>query len=464
MSAQLLCALLAVALVRARAHECAPGTGQLARPCQPIITTTSEDADLDEESDSAPFMIVVEHGDGWRCAASLVSLRTGVTSARCARGRAHPAQGRNSEQMPQELWALAAAQLARRVPGDNLEGFGSRPASPASTARRVARIALAGDRRRGEDPLLDDLAVLELESPFGSSARARPILMATSRTECEKETACHAVRAVAGAGAHRARFRVVDAALVAEAHCATRVPHWADVRDRAFCFSGEELCSNDRGTGVVCGGKLCGVLSDSVSQEGRHAADCGDTHVAMSVARWRAFLHCAHTLRACGRGDCESLCSEHRLLNTEPTTDLSTHVDSTPSAAVPPAPHRSSPADELYSYSSDVVMLTSAKPDARFPVRPAHEYEPNRPDFKAGEYGDNAADYEEPVPTTRRRAMSVSRSVPRALHTVTRTHPTPSPSKEPPAEYLLSTTDNLRPHSLFRYLYLLILTNIFYIT
>lgn len=95
---------------------------------------------------------------------------------------------------------------------------------------------------KGDDPLLDDLAVLELESPFGSSARARPILMATSRAECEKETACHAVRAVAGAGAHRARFRVVDAALVAEAHCATRVSHWADVRDRAFCFAGEELC------------------------------------------------------------------------------------------------------------------------------------------------------------------------------------------------------------------------------
>lgn len=51
-------------------------------------------------------------------------------------------------------------------------------------------------------------------------------------------------------------------------------------------------------------------------------------------------------------------------------------------AAVPPAPHRSSPADELYSYSSDVVMLASAKPDARFPVRPALEFEPNRPDFK----------------------------------------------------------------------------------
>lgn len=84
--------------------------------------------------------------------------------------------------------------------------------------------------------------------------------------------------------------------------------------------------------------------------------------------------------------------------------------------------------------------------------------------MQAGEYGDNAAEYDEPAPTTRRRALSVSRSVSRAMHTVTRTHPTPSPSKEPSAESLRSAADRLLPHSRIACLYLLILTNILYIT
>lgn len=63
----------------------------------------------------------------------------------------------------------------------------------------------------------------------------------------------------------------------------------------------------------MCGGKLCGVLSRSVrstnatvedksseSEERDGRDSCGTTHVAQSVARWRRFLHCAHTLRACG--------------------------------------------------------------------------------------------------------------------------------------------------------------------
>ncbi|CAK1602626.1 unnamed protein product [Parnassius mnemosyne] len=326
-AALLVCALLgAAAGPPVRADEDGAAT-EAATPCfgedSAEVTTRADDAESDEESDSAPFMIVVEHEDGWHCAASLVSLRTVVTSARCARGR--------SAQLPRELWALAAALLARPVPAPASAPAPAaspppapppalhRAASTADTARRIARIALAGDpRRRGaEDLALDDLAVLELESPFGAGAQARPILMATSRNECEKETTCHAVRAVAGSGPHRARFRVVDATLAAETLCATRVPHWTDIRDRALCLTGDELCAEDRGAGVVCGGKLCGVLSESAperavegevergSERGAERAEggggCGDAHVVLSVARWRSFLHCAHTLRACGR-------------------------------------------------------------------------------------------------------------------------------------------------------------------
>lgn len=71
----------------------------------------------------------------------------------------------------------------------------------------------------------------------------------------------------------------------------------------------------DRGAGVVCDGKLCGVLSRSARSTGNATLNnslnttnsthgdstCGDIHVALSVARMRRFLHCAHTLRACGR-------------------------------------------------------------------------------------------------------------------------------------------------------------------
>lgn len=72
------------------------------------------------------------------------------------------------------------------------------------------------------------------------------------------------------------------------------------------------VLQSDWGAGVVCGGKLCGVVSRSArgadgsagglaAAAGRDEPQCGDTHAAQSVARWRRFLHCAHTLRACGR-------------------------------------------------------------------------------------------------------------------------------------------------------------------
>ncbi|CAD0201577.1 unnamed protein product [Chrysodeixis includens] len=170
-----------------------------------------------------------------------------------------------------------------------------------------------------------DLAVLELEAPFGGGARSRPILMATQPSECAARASCHVVRALGLAP----RLRIVDAVLVPGEACAERARGWPGLRDSALCLVGPTLCGSDWGAGVVCEGKLCGVLSRSVRSattaagtvseptEPGEANDqtCGDTHVAQSVARWRRFLHCAHTLRACGRGgECAQLCSERRLL------------------------------------------------------------------------------------------------------------------------------------------------------
>lgn len=116
--------------------------------------------------------IVVEHK--WaeddsvyrRCSGALVSLRTVVTSAACARRR---------ENMPaRELWAVVAAAAVGLAPrGDG--------------ARRVARVATAGaasdTAASAWDGAVLDMAVLELEQPFGSATRARPILMATAPEE-----------------------------------------------------------------------------------------------------------------------------------------------------------------------------------------------------------------------------------------------------------------------------------------
>ncbi|CAD0224735.1 unnamed protein product [Spodoptera littoralis] len=177
-----------------------------------------------------------------------------------------------------------------------------------------------------------DLAVLELEAPFGGGARSRPILMATQPSECAPRAVCHVVRALPRAGSRTPRLRIVDATLVPGDACAERASGWPGLRDSALCLVGPTLCQSDWGAGVVCEGKLCGVLSRSAraaedsaeptaaETEAADAAEsrdssCGDTHVAQSVARWRRFLHCAHTLRACGRGgECAALCSERRLL------------------------------------------------------------------------------------------------------------------------------------------------------
>lgn len=85
------------------------------------------------------------------------------------------------------------------------------------------------------------------------------------------------------------------------------------------------VLQSDWGAGVVCGGKLCGVVSRSARAAGgaaggaagtasRDEPQCGDTHAAQSVARWRRFLHCAHTLRACGRWLLSESLNRARLL------------------------------------------------------------------------------------------------------------------------------------------------------
>ncbi|KAJ8723049.1 hypothetical protein PYW08_002961 [Mythimna loreyi] len=388
-------AALAAAVSNTESTEKAPVAGEV------------HELEQEEDSDTAPFMIVVEHAGGRRCGGSLVSLRTALTSAWCAGGGAR------------ELWALA--------PG-------------TGAARRVARVALAAGAaaERAAAPwagAVADLAVLELEAPFGGGARSRPILMATQPAECAAGAACHVVRALGGG--REPRLRIVDAALAQGDECSARSPGWPGLRDTALCVVGPTLCSSDWGAGVVCEGKLCGVLSRSARAAGAAAGaddSCGETHVAQSIPRWRRFLHCAHTLRACGRGgDCGQLCSERRLLDADGAPPLSAASSAQPAAGTEPAssPERGAATTESAESSADTeappeppqqtpasilptltyaqtrprpLRLSSLSPPTRSTAPPplsstsasartAFEFEPNRADFKAGEYGDNAAEY-----------------------------------------------------------------------
>ncbi|XP_048485470.1 guanine nucleotide-binding protein G(s) subunit alpha isoforms XLas [Plutella xylostella] len=374
------------------------------------------------DGDSAPFMVVVRGAGGRRCAGSLVSRSTALTAAACTRGAG-------------ALWASA---------GGGAGGAGAR--------RRVLRV-LGGA----------DLALLELERPFAEAARARTILMAMEAGECGARGAgavCHAVRLLGG------RLRIVDATLAPPADCGA-APSDLE-RDRVFCLTGPEMCDSDIGTGVVCGGKLCGVLARSLPAPGagagargaRGAGSCGRVHWAARVASWRHFVHCAHALRACGRGDCANVCTERRLELDEdsadeppaesphhtapapsepdpapsepditprepalvptragpaPAVDPDTGEQDTPPAARragDPAPTPPAPAAAASPASSAAATLATRPraPPARSPPpppapltppRPVFDWEPGRADFRAGDYGDNAAQYavaEEPPP------------------------------------------------------------------
>ncbi|XP_050677285.1 uncharacterized protein LOC126973980 [Leptidea sinapis] len=363
--------------------------------------TTDQDSDLEEVSDSVDYMVVIEHGDGWRCSGSLVSLRVVLTSARCGRPRGA------------DLWALAGA------------GAG------AGGARRVARAALAG--AAGAAGPAPGLAALELEQPFGERAAARPILMATAGragaagaagAAVAAGAACHAARLLPSAG--RPRLRVVRLTRARGAACA-RLPYWPAARDDLVCLEGAVLCERDQGVGVVCQGMLYGVLSATVPAEARADEGCGEAHAAHVLSRWRRFLHCAHTSGHCGRGECTSQCTEYdllllpsppssesptistppRALNSMSTADLQVDVarsgprDASSESGSRALPSRTTaPHDHWRSRSALQTNLTrtAAATTAATATTAAHTYvlrhfEPYRADFKAGEYGDNAAEY-----------------------------------------------------------------------
>ncbi|XP_061378550.1 uncharacterized protein LOC116778668 isoform X2 [Danaus plexippus] len=471
-----------------------------------LLTQATELTDDDPDSDPARFMIVVEHEDGHQCAASLVSIRTGVTTARCARPRGAG-----------DLWAYAASLVSARP-----------PPPPSAAARRVSRVAFAGDGTDPGDPALD-IALLELEEPFGVEATSRPILMATSREACEAPL-CHAVRALpalpsppAAAGpvpGRRARLRVVSLSRAPDARCSARVPQWAVSRPRSMCLSGDTLCERDLGGGVVCGGKLCGVLS-AVAGDGRAAGQsCGDTLAAQSVSQWRRFLHCAYTFHLCGSGTCAGQCTEQRLMEdhkdisvtfgtalttvTEIITRftmasssysdndtpqvLSSDQDATtrgyeevgargvsstfsyfspPSLSNPSPPSPLPPSSRpplLSSFPPSLSSTPQYSPTFSLPwpsrttptpmpltmslfdtsmdsqsasLRASADFEPNRPDFKAGEYGDNVVDYggggEEPAPAAQLASRpaeppsSAPRTPPSTL--LQPEHPPPPPAR-----------------------------------
>ncbi|CAK1555039.1 unnamed protein product [Leptosia nina] len=363
----------------------------------------------DKESDTAPYMVILEHSAARarRCSGALVSLRTALSSASCA--RPDPSRADSS------LWALAAALVTSPA-----------TVSPATGARRVVRVALAGEGADPDDPALD-VALLELDAPFGEGARARPILMATTPGECEAVVDCDAVRLLDDEGARQ--LRVVSLRRAPALHCAARVPHWVAAGDGQLCLRGETLCESETGGGVLCAGLLCGVLTRTASagatQRGRRGR-CGETHGALAVARRRRFLRCAHTQRLCGRGECKSLCTEIWLDSDEDPTSAGIAVvavaSSTPSftfltlfaghlnvdfntrtiVTVGSVTHANRlRVGEANSTTVPPSAATRATPSPTrtaasvilYYPRLSADFEPNRADFKAGEYGDNAADY-----------------------------------------------------------------------
>ncbi|XP_053604982.1 uncharacterized protein LOC128672100 isoform X2 [Plodia interpunctella] len=435
--------LLALALLSLATH----GLLNVAEASQVDRNTKLED---EEESDNAPFAVVVQHdnevGSAWHCGGSLVSVRSALTSRWCARGR--------------ELWVLAAALLSAQ------HAYGH----ANNLRRRIARVVFAnelggllpGEMDDASVVIVNDawsgatldIALLEMETPFGSRANVRPILMATASSDCAIPGQCH-VAGVVSRG-NKALLRIVDLDMVRGDICSDIARHWAAVREYVLCLSGNELCRSDRGAGVVCSGKLCGVMSRSARAGLELGSGCGDVHAAQSLPRWRRFVHCAHIAGSCVRDpECTELCMERQLLpeaaapaenDTSRTASSSPHTDISRTEPVPASPstEATKATSESDTTSADTEPPTTnttyleridettyetsqrekwlvQNPEAYkppptrstklppstaapaplstgaatpvVPVAPRMEFDPSRADFKAGEYGDNAVEY-----------------------------------------------------------------------
>lgn len=124
--------------------------------------------------------VVVRHADGRSCGAALVSLRTVLSSAACAR----PAEA------GADVWAVApaAAGVARKVVRVAFATDGDSAMEEVVSYEELGGVA--GDPWAGAAA---DLALLELAAPLPS---ARAILMATDPSDCEPSHRCHLVRAL----------------------------------------------------------------------------------------------------------------------------------------------------------------------------------------------------------------------------------------------------------------------------
>ncbi|XP_028042229.1 SH3 domain-binding protein 1-like [Bombyx mandarina] len=247
--------------------------------------------------------------------------------------------------------------------------------------------------------------------------------MATGAGECGAPASCYAVRLASPAGS-RLVMRIAAAILD---RCSALVPRLGPRADDELCLRADDLCASEQGAGVVCAGKLCGVVGEEAAGRAGcgvvggeavgcgavrgEAAGCGAVRAVAVLSRRRRFLHCAHTLRACARDkECSALCSETLLFEepTDVTTDTLTleNITSfrtateelTTARGARPSPTPTPPRGPAPPTRTASPMAPT--PGAEIISRVSFEFEPNRADFKAGEYGDNAAEYggDEPAP------------------------------------------------------------------
>lgn len=160
--------------------------------------------------------IVVEHTDGRRCGASLVSLRTALTSAWCATNRA------GTYGPVDRVWVRAPDVDQRRLVS-------------RLSMLQFQHLAME-DTWSGPDM---DLALLNLMEPFSAGEATRPILMATQPSECTEGATCYVVRMLGS----KPSLQIVDAQLVAEDVCSKQFSGWGLLRGSGLCLAGATLCS-----------------------------------------------------------------------------------------------------------------------------------------------------------------------------------------------------------------------------